>query len=138
MTPSEYQKLCKRTECPQPVVYQKDTKDPWIQTLIDKPALLHGALGIASEGGELLAEMQRWIWYKKDLNETNIKEEIGDVLWYVAEICNALGWDMGEVMTANISKLKTRYPEKYTDHLSAEENETASKKPKHYELSLMF
>ncbi len=124
MNPSEYQKLCKRTECPQPLIAPKGGEG------LVNSAVVHGCLGIAAEGGELLAEIQRWVWYKKTLNQNNIKEEVGDVLWYVAEICNALGWEMGDVMAANIAKLKTRYPEKYTDQLAAEENRDRAEEAK--------
>lgn len=128
MTPSEYQKLAKRTECPQPFLARMTTPEGYrTSDVIENPALLHGCLGIAAEGGELLAEMQRWIWYKKPLDTNNVKEELGDVLWYVAEVCNALGWSMEEVMAANIEKLKIRFPEKYTDHNAAEENRDRSK-----------
>lgn len=126
MTPSEYQDLCKRTQCPQPSIYGP----PPQCIVISTPDVLHGCLGLSAEAGELLAEMQRWIWYKKDLNLINIKEELGDALWYIAEVCNALGWSMEEVMAANIAKLKQRYPEKYTDALAAEENRDRAKEAK--------
>lgn len=115
MTPLEYQQLAQRTQCPQPHVIR-----PTLGPI--KSEVLHGCLGIASEGGELLAEMQRWLWYNKGLSILNIFEELGDVLWYVAEVCNAMGWRMEDVMTANIAKLKQRYPNKYTDYNAAEAN----------------
>lgn len=118
MNPCEYQKLAAVTQCPQPGISVPGHPT----SSICNAAILHGALGIASEGGELLAECQRWIWYKKDLNRNNVKEELGDVLWYVAEVCNALGFTMDEIMYSNIAKLKQRYPEKYTDYHAAEEN----------------
>lgn len=123
MTPSEYQCLAKRTQCPQPCIYTPEHQ----HAVIANPVVLHGCLGIASEGGELLAEMQRWIWYKKPINLINVKEELGDVLWYVAEVCNALGWSMEDVMAANIAKLQQRYPDKYTDYHAAEENRDRGK-----------
>lgn len=79
------------------------------------------------EGGELLSAMQRWIWYRKELDEANVKEELGDVMWYIAEVCNALGYDLGEIMAANITKLRARYPEQYSDVLAAEENRDRAK-----------
>lgn len=123
MTPSEYQKLAQVTQCPQPGIMVPGHPT----SAICNAAILHGALGIASEGGELLAECQRWIWYKKELNKNNIKEELGDVCWYVAEVCNALGWSMEEVMAANNAKLQQRYPDKYTDYHAAEENRDRGK-----------
>lgn len=108
MDPATYQLLAYRTQCPQPHVADSDG-------VLTNAALLHACLGIGGEAGELLAEMQRRVWYKKELDVTNVVEELGDVLWYVAEACNALSISMGEVMEKNIDKLKARYPEKYTD-----------------------
>lgn len=120
MNPTTYQKLANRTLCPQPMVAQHSGD-------LIKSAVLHGCLGIAAEGGELLAEMQRWVWYKKNLSTENVKGELGDVLWYVAEVCNALNLDLGEIMAANIAKLKARYPDKYSDSNAAEENRDRAK-----------
>jgi NTP pyrophosphatase (non-canonical NTP hydrolase) len=79
-------------------------------------------MGISGEAGEISAAIERWIYYGKPLDLVNVKEELGDLLWYTAEMCNALGFDMGEVMAANIAKLRQRYPDRYTDTLAAEEN----------------
>lgn len=39
------------------------------------------------------------------------KKEMGDVLWYVAMMCESFGWNMDEIMQMNVDKLKARYPE---------------------------
>lgn len=39
-----------------------------------------------------------------------MKKELGDVMWYVAMICHAMGFDLDDVMQTNIDKLKARYP----------------------------
>src|SRR5690606_9763332 len=74
----------------------------------------HGAIGIATEAGELLDALKKHLYYQRDLDIVNVREELGDVLWYVALVCNAIGVDMGQVMEANIDKLRQRYPEKFT------------------------
>ena len=76
--------------------------------------LLHGAIGIATESGEILDQLKKHIYYDKELDKLNIAEEIGDVMWYVALLCNTLGIDLEEVMETNIHKLKVRYPEKFS------------------------
>lgn len=75
--------------------------------------LLHGAVGICTEGGELLDTLKKFIFYGKNLDTVNIVEEIGDVLWYIGLICLTLDIPLEEVMTKNINKLKVRYPEKF-------------------------
>ena len=37
------------------------------------------------------------------------REELGDVLWYVAETASAMGWDLNGIAMANIEKLQARY-----------------------------
>lgn len=76
--------------------------------------LIHYQLGIGSESGELQNALKRWVAYGKPIDKTNIKEELGDVLWYMARICDAFGWTLEEVMELNIKKLEARFPEKFT------------------------
>jgi len=46
----------------------------------------------------------------------NIKEEAGDLLWYLAgPLCRALGCTLEELASANVAKLKARYPDAYSD-----------------------
>ena len=89
--------------------------------------LNHAVIGIANEAGELAAELQRWLYYGKGLSRMAFKEELGDLLWYAALACNALGLDMGEVMAANIRKLECRYPHKYADRFAAERDKDAER-----------
>lgn len=80
-----------------------------------KHRLLHAALGILTEAGELGDAIKKHYVYDKDLNRGNIIEEVGDLLWYVAIICNQCHFTLEEAMSKNIAKLRLRYPEKYTD-----------------------
>jgi NTP pyrophosphatase (non-canonical NTP hydrolase) len=73
----------------------------------------HAAYGLCTEAGELLDQLKKHIFYGKDLDEVNLMEELGDILWYVALLCNARDWRLTEVMQANINKLTTRYPDKF-------------------------
>ncbi len=77
--------------------------------------LIHYALGLATEAGEFQDAVKRYIAYGKALDNTNLKEEVGDIMWYIARICSLYGWDMKDVMDINISKLKARFPEKFTE-----------------------
>ena len=40
-----------------------------------------------------------------------MKKELGDLLWFIAEYCTALGWDLENIMQMNIDKLRSRFPE---------------------------
>lgn len=41
-------------------------------------------------------------------DEFAIKAELGDVLWMVAGMCHAMGWDLEEVAYGNLEKLADR------------------------------
>ncbi len=116
MTPNEYQQLALRTRCPQPTALAQ------LVTAPDMVPLLHSVIGLTGEAGELASAIQKWMYYGKPLDETNVVEEFGDALWYIAEGLEAIGWNMEDVMKLNIQKLQKRYPEKFTEELAAEEN----------------
>ncbi len=73
--------------------------------------LLHAGMGLCTEAGEFLDALKKNIFYGKELDEVNLKEEIGDLLWYIALGCNALGTTIDECQAVNIDKLRERYPE---------------------------
>lgn len=76
----------------------------------------HALMGIFSEGGELADAIKRHIFYGTELDVTNLKEESGDLLWYVQLLIKAMNWSMEEVMDVNEAKLRKRYGEKFTEH----------------------
>ena len=83
---------------------------------------LHMVLGMQTEVAEIADVYKKTIAYKKPLDFVNIKEEIGDVMWYIANLCNMNGWDLREILATNISKLEARYPEKFTEELALNRN----------------
>lgn len=50
-------------------------------------------------------------------------EELGDVAWYLAVLCNAIGSDLDTVMEENLKKLEQRYPEGFDPYRSQHRNE---------------
>lgn len=76
--------------------------------------LLHGGLGVATEAGELLDQIKKQHAYGKDMDIVNLREEIGDVLWYLALLCRATGTTLDQVAYRNIDKLRTRFPNKFS------------------------
>jgi len=111
MTPEQYQIEASRTES-------------MIEGIegYGKSRLIHGILGLTSESGEIADTLKRWLYYSQPLDEDNLKEEIGDLLWYVALICNTLEIQMSDCMESNIRKLQKRFPEKFDKELAKEEN----------------
>jgi NTP pyrophosphatase (non-canonical NTP hydrolase) len=74
--------------------------------------LLHGAFGL-TEHAELLDMLKKHIFYGKPIDVVNLKEECGDILWYLAIIFDEMGWTFNEVGSFVISKLQQRYPDKF-------------------------
>lgn len=80
---------------------------------INVPLLITSGIGLASEGGEFNEIVKKIFFQGKPLNEENIyhmKRELGDIAWYWANACNALGLDPNEVLAENVNKLEARYP----------------------------
>ena len=77
--------------------------------------LIHASMGLVTEAGEFQDMLKKHIYYGRELDEVNLKEEVGDLLWYCAIALNALGSDFETVMQTNIDKLKARFPEKFTE-----------------------
>lgn len=87
---------------------------------------MYPALGLAEEAGEVCGKVAKFIRKHDgekpatvatpeidiggdDIRFTaDLRKELGDVLWMVAELCTVYGLDMGDVMQANIEKLADR------------------------------
>lgn len=84
--------------------------------------LLHAGIGLATESGEFLDALKKTIYYGKVLDEVNLAEELGDLLWYIALALRALDTDFDEQMQINIDKLKARFPDKFTEYHAENRN----------------
>lgn len=83
--------------------------------------LIHAIMGICGEAGELLDTVKKSTIYRKPLDLENIKEEIGDCLFYLEQLCQATGFTMEQCRDANIAKLSKRYPNfEYTNQKAQE------------------
>jgi len=76
-----------------------------------KAHLLHMAVGLAGEVGEVIDALKRHSIYGKPLDRTNVIEELGDIEFYLEGIRAALDISRDRVIEANIAKLRKRYPE---------------------------
>lgn len=89
--------------------------------------LLHAAMGMATEAGEFLDPIKKHLFYGKPLDLVNLREEVGDLLWYIAIACDALDTTIDAEMQRNIAKLRKRYPEKFTSEAANERDLTAER-----------
>jgi len=88
--------------------YQKATMDTAIYP--PEKALEYLALGLVSEAGEVAGIIKKIIRGDDniDFGTYDAMKELGDVLWYVAQLCDLFNLDMGVVMRGNIEKLEDR------------------------------
>lgn len=81
---------------------------------VDMNRLLTAAIGITAEGGEFAEIVKKIAFQGKPYNEQSrihMIKEMGDVMWYIAQGCIALGTNLEEVLEVNVDKLTSRYPE---------------------------
>ena len=71
--------------------------------------LLHMAVGVSGEAGELLDAIKKAVIYRKTMDTDNVREEIGDCLFYLQGMCNAIGYSLEQAMQDNMDKLNKRY-----------------------------
>ena len=72
------------------------------------------ALGMVCEAGEVGDIIKKHIFHEHTLDSDAIKKEIGDTLWYMANLCNVLEIDFNEVAELNMEKLLKRYPDGFS------------------------
>ena len=98
---NEYQRLANQTD-QQPETGNLDT---------DSKSIMVPLLGMAGEVGELLGEHKKWLRdgasYK--LFPERVKEELGDLLWYLTNVATKHGLTLGEVAEFNLSKTWRRW-----------------------------
>jgi NTP pyrophosphatase (non-canonical NTP hydrolase) len=83
------------------------------KTKINPSLLLTAALGLTAESGEFTEVVKKMFFQGKPLNAENLfhmKRELGDIAWYLANACTAIGVTMEEVLDENVKKLESRYP----------------------------
>lgn len=74
-------------------------------------AVLIALLGLAGESGSLLTEYKKWLRDGEGHSafRDRIAEELGDLLWYVAEVASCLDMDLGEIANMNVQKVQDRW-----------------------------
>lgn len=73
---------------------------------------IYPTLGLANEAGEVVGKVKKVIRDKNEImdeeEKTAIAKELGDVLWYIAQIATELNLSLDEIAKKNIEKLSSR------------------------------
>lgn len=83
--------------------------------------LLHMGVGVAGEAAELLDAIKKHTIYQKPLDIENIKEELGDLLFYMSNLMQSVGLSFEEILQHNIDKLSVRYSKGSYSNAQAQE-----------------
>lgn len=74
--------------------------------------LLYVSIGLGGEAGEMLNKVKKILrddnGVISDERKNSISEEIGDVLWYCAMVCDELNLRFAQIANNNITKLANR------------------------------
>lgn len=77
------------------------------------PAFISKVLGLSGESGEVTDKIKKVIRDKNGLatpeDHAAIQQELGDVLWYVATVARYLEIPLGDLASANLAKLESRF-----------------------------
>ncbi|MCC7162575.1 MAG: nucleoside triphosphate pyrophosphohydrolase family protein [Anaerolineae bacterium] len=91
--------------------YQRLSRRTWNRVQTDHP-IVYPTLGLVNEAGELAGKVKKIFRDKQgvisDADREALKYELGDVMWYLAQIATELNLSMEEIAQANIDKLASR------------------------------
>ena len=73
------------------------------------------ALKLCEEAGEVSSVVAKHYYHGKPFDRDNLKEELSDLTWYIANMAYANGFTFSEIATSNIDKLRKRHGEKYNN-----------------------
>ena len=92
-------------------LYQRESRKTWSVIHTDH-SIVYPTLGLTNEAGEVAGKIKKIF---RDRNgeisaadREALKQELGDVLWYLTQICTELDLTLEEVAEANLTKLFSR------------------------------
>ena len=91
--------------------YQRESRKTWGVIPMDHP-IVYPTLGLANEAGEVAGKIKKIFRDRAgvigDEDREALKYELGDVLWYLTQLCTELNLTLEEVAAANLEKLFSR------------------------------
>lgn len=83
-----------------------------VESEFDDKRVVHAIVGICTEAAELANALLE----SKDnpLDAVNVAEEVGDVMYYIGMLCDAMGFTVDQSIDAIERKLRKRYPEGFS------------------------
>lgn len=106
--------------------YQQFAKQALLPETTKREPIIAFALGLVGETGEVVDDIKKRIFHGRDIPIAHTAEELGDVMWYVANIASEIGVSLNDIIEANVAKLEKRYealygPKTWTDNTDTHE-----------------
>ena len=102
--------------------YQEQAARTMNKRLDVEQTVLHALHGMSAEVGEIHSIYQK-SYQGHEVDDDDLKAELGDLLWFCAEYCTAQGWDMEQICVKNIEKLRKRFPKGFSTERSLHREE---------------
>ncbi len=92
-------------------IYQRESRKTWGVIPMNHP-IVYPTMGLVNEAGEVAGKVKKIFRDREgvisDKDRQELKKELGDVLWYLTQICTELDLTLEEVAEANLVKLFSR------------------------------
>src|SRR5262245_53943857 len=96
--------------------------------------------GLAGEAGSLLAEYKKYLRDGKAHRQfrDQVSEELGDLLWYIADVASKFSLDLDQVAADNLTKTQDRWPTGEPKQVKLFDGDypTGEQLPRHFEVEL--
>ena len=90
---------------------QTESRKTWDIIPMDHP-VVYPTMGLVNEAGEVAGKIKKIFRDQNgqitEADKQSLKNELGDVLWYLTQICTELGLTLEEVAETNITKIFSR------------------------------
>ena len=96
-------------------------------------------LGLAGETGQLLTEYKKHLRDGKAhrLFEDRVAEELGDLLWYIANVASKFNLSLSDIARENLAKIEQRKPSRKHRYLSFDSDLPSTERlPRRFEVTL--
>ena len=90
--------------------YQRQSKRTLPTNFSDVELIKNMCFGLGGETGEVLDIFKKYFYQGHSLDKNMIIDELGDIMFYMVNLCTLLDISMINVLEHNIEKLNKRYP----------------------------
>lgn len=82
--------------------------------LTEEQKISNMVFGINGEVGEVTDILKKHLYHNHVLDIDHLKEELGDVMFYIVNLATLYNIDMEEVLQINVDKLSKRYKDGFS------------------------